>query len=129
MPWGERLDPIGSAAHGLDLKRYLDSVTVSASALQKEGRAQNWLSRRYGADRRTLDEWVAIDREVVISYQDIGERESKWGPVRYWAKDVAERLQNDREYSGRYGVTLEGKALARNSTCSCGTPYRLLLGD
>jgi hypothetical protein len=114
MAWGERLEPIRSEARvGVDLKRYLKSVELSPSALAKEGRAQNWLSRRYGVGRRAADEWVAIDREIVIGYQDARERESIWRPIREWAKEVARRLQNDSEYSGKYGVALGVKAIGQ----------------
>jgi hypothetical protein len=114
MAWGERLEPIRSEAQvGVDLKRYLESVELPPSALAKEGRAQNWLSRRYGVGRLAADEWVAIDREVVIGYQDERERENIWGPIRDWAKEVAKRLQHDSEYSGKYGVALEDKVIGQ----------------
>lgn len=63
-----------------EITGYLENVSVGPHHL-REGGCENWLSHRYGRLWQK-DEWVAVDREVVIGYKDRTEKEAVWGPIK-----------------------------------------------
>ena len=60
---------------------YLKNVSVGSHHFNREGRCENWLSHRYGSHWQR-GEWVAVDREVVIGYENQAEKEAEWGPIK-----------------------------------------------
>ena len=75
--------PLSFAATELqnDMTRYMRNVHVNVRQYKKEGRCQNWLSHRYGF-LRGGNEWVSVDREVVVGYRDEAEKEKEWEPIK-----------------------------------------------
>jgi hypothetical protein len=64
-----------------EITDYLKNVSVREHHLL-EGGCENWLSHRYGSEWKTGEEWVAVDREVVIGYKDMAEKKAVWGPIK-----------------------------------------------
>jgi hypothetical protein len=56
---------------------YLENVSVESPHFEREGGCENWLSHRYGSHWQR-GEWVAVDREVVIGYENEAEKEIEW---------------------------------------------------
>jgi hypothetical protein len=60
---------------------YLKNVSVGPQHFNREGGCENWLSHRYGSHWKP-GEWVAVDREVVIGYENQAEKEAEWEPIK-----------------------------------------------
>jgi len=111
LPWGEKLDVTEAAELAPQIEEYLRMVEVPDYAFRKEGYVQNWLSWRFGLGRKSADDWVAIDREVVIGYEDIKTREAVWGPIQDWAKSVARELGEKPQ--NEFGTKLGDKSIGQ----------------
>lgn len=81
--------------------RYYDS--------KKEGYYQNELSRKYGIDVGDDAEFVIVDKEVVVGYDDKAEREREFGPIKDKYKEIQKKIliKNPK----RYGSKLDEKSL------------------
>jgi hypothetical protein len=56
---------------------YLKNVSVGPHHFEREGGCENWLSHRYGSHWQT-GECVAVDREVVLGYENESEKDAEW---------------------------------------------------
>lgn len=70
---------------------YLENVRVNPHQYRREGECQNWLSHRYGIHRRD-EEWVAVDREVVLGHRDEAAKRAQWGPIQARFNEFGECL-------------------------------------
>lgn len=78
-------------------------------ANQKEGYFQNKLSRSFGICGKPDDNFVIVDKEAVIGYKDIQEKNRLYGKIR----DGYKILQKDisQKDAKRYGQDLDKKAI------------------
>ena len=76
---------------------------------KKEGFYQNILSRRYGICGTSSDDFVVVDKEVVIGYKDKREKKKIYGPIR----ENYKRLQKiiSAKNPSRYGKNIANKAI------------------
>jgi hypothetical protein len=76
---------------------------------KKEGYFQNELSRKFGICGKPEDDFVIVDKEAVISYDDRQEKEYKFGKIR----SVYKKLQGElsRSNAKRFGKNLAEKAI------------------
>ncbi len=76
---------------------------------RKEGYFQNELSRKFGICGKPNDDFVIIDKEVVIGYENIKEKEKLYSKIR----EKYKILQRDisQKNAKRYGQDLEKKSI------------------
>lgn len=76
---------------------------------KKEGYFQNELSRKYGICGKPQDEFVIVDKEVVMGHKNKQERENLYGKIQAGYK----KLQNEISLQNvkRYGKDLEKKSI------------------
>lgn len=106
---------------GEDVKLSVENLNIMISNISKidkfnhyynnmkEGYYQNILSRRYGICGKPDDEFVIIDKEVVIGYADTQERDSVFGSLRDGYKKRQKILSDCNPK--RYGRDLIKKAI------------------
>ncbi|MHB0979828.1 MAG: hypothetical protein ACYC5Q_07160 [Thermoleophilia bacterium] len=87
------------------LALYLASVEVNPRHYSKEGALQNRLSYRFGPGRRSPDDWVVVDREVVLGYQNQAEKAAEWEPIKERAKAVGRKIPGHGSHN--FGSTFE----------------------
>lgn len=79
---------------------------------KKEGYYQNELSRKYGICGTPIDEYVIIDKEAVIGYEDQQEKNSILAPLQVKYKGIFKELS---EYNAkRFGKDLEKRKSVGN---------------
>lgn len=76
---------------------------------KKEGYYQNILSRKYGILGRKNDDFVIIDKEVVVGYLNQKEKEKEFNKIQPKYKQL--QLDISANNSKRYGKNLEKKAV------------------
>lgn len=97
-----------------DIEKLLDKIRNSREFdkyynSRKEGYFQNIFSRRYGICGEANDDFVIIDKEVVIGYADNPERNTLLGPIHDKYKDSQKAVS--RLDSKRYGKDLDKKPI------------------
>lgn len=76
---------------------------------KKEGYFQNELSRKFGICGQPNDDFVIIDKEAVIGYENIQEKNNMYGKIHAGYKKLQKELsQKDAK---RFGTGLEKKAI------------------
>lgn len=75
----------------------------------KEGYFQSELSRKFGICGKANDDFVIIDKEAVIGYKDIAEKEKYCGKIRESYKELQKGLS--QENKKRFGKDLDKKAI------------------
>lgn len=76
---------------------------------EKEGYFQNKLSRSFGICGKADDDFVIIDKEVVIGYKDMQEKNKLYGKIRDGYKLLQKDISDTN--SKRYGQDLDKKAI------------------
>ena len=76
---------------------------------KKEGYYQNILSRSFGICGETIDDFVILDKEAVVGYQDIKEKDKEFGKLQHKYKELQREIS--RINTKRFGSNLEKKAL------------------
>ena len=94
-------DLIKMVADGSDFKQYYNN--------KKEGYFQNLLSRRYGICGEADDEFVILDKEAVVGYENQAEKNQEFGKFQKVYKNF-QRLISEEDPI-RYGKNIEIKAI------------------
>lgn len=76
---------------------------------KKEGYFQNELSRKYGICGKENDDFVIIDKEAVVGYKDMLEKDKYYGKIRQRYKELQKGLS--QKNAKRFGKDLEKKAI------------------
>jgi hypothetical protein len=76
---------------------------------KKEGYFQNELSRKFGICGRSNDDFVIIDKEAVIGYENMQEKNKLYGKIREEYKIIQRDLS--QKNAKRYGKDLNKKAI------------------
>lgn len=76
---------------------------------QKEGFYQNILSRKYGILGSENDEFVIVDKEAVIGYKDISEKEEKYEGIQRKYKELQRAVSENNPK--RYGSKIDEKSI------------------
>jgi hypothetical protein len=76
---------------------------------KKEGYFQNILSRRYGIHGEADDEFVILDKEAIVGYDNKAEKEKEFGKYQKRYKILQKLISKDDPI--KYGKNLEKKAI------------------
>lgn len=76
---------------------------------KKEGYYQNILSRRYGINGFKNDDFVILDKEAVVGYLDIEEKNKKFKPIQDKYRNLLHKLSN--KDAKRFGRNIGGKSI------------------
>lgn len=77
-----------------------DPKLIGSYDNHKEGYYQNELSRKYGICGSASSEFVIVDKEAVVGYENMAEKDSVFGSLRTKYKQLHESISN--EHSKRY---------------------------
>lgn len=92
---------VNAVSTDLEFDRYYNN--------KKEGYFQNELSRKFGICGKENDDFVIIDKEAVIGYKDMQEKDKFYGKIRKCYKELQKGLsQKDAK---RFGKDLDKKAI------------------
>ncbi len=97
-----------------ELSRLVKEVSTNAKFdryynNKKEGYFQNELSRKFGICGELGDDFAIVDKEAVIGYENLQEKENKFGKIQPVYKELQGELS--RKYAKRFGKNLAKKAI------------------
>ncbi|MBF0252288.1 MAG: hypothetical protein HQL29_00585 [Candidatus Omnitrophica bacterium] len=75
----------------------------------KEGYYQNHLSRKYGLKGKSSDDFIIVDKEAVIGYDDEMQKKNKFATMREKYENVLNKISHKNPK--RYGANLSKKAI------------------